>query len=241
MNKAPKFDRINDIFLGPLERPALKWLAAHMPPWMNPDILTGIGFLGAVIIFTGYALTSLNRGFLWLASFGFLVNWFGDSLDGTLARYRKIERPRFGFYIDHVVDCAASVLLLLGMGLSPYVNFTIASLTLISYLMVSILVYLLTIAKGVFRISSGKIGPTEIRAILIIANTITFFYSKPLFSSASGGLTIFDILMSILGVGLLVLFIVNALMEAKIINEQEQMELRAKKAKVEEMERTFTP
>ena len=100
--------RVNDILLGPIERPALNWLAAHMPAWMTPDGLTIIGVIGAVIILVSYGLSNLEPAFLWLASFGFFVNWFGDSLDGTLARYRKIERPKYGFFVDHTVDACRS-------------------------------------------------------------------------------------------------------------------------------------
>ena len=240
MKKTPDYERINDILLGPLERPALKWLAAKMPDWVTPDTLTGIGFFGSVVYFLGYALTGYGRGFLWLASLGFVINWFGDSLDGTLARYRKIERPRYGFFIDHVVDCISSVLLLLGIGLSPYANFTIASLGLISYLMVSVLVYLLTIAKGVFRISSGKIGPTELRVMLIIINTVAFFYSKPLFITQIGPITVFDILLGLIAVALFILFIYNALTEAKVIMELEQVEIKKKAIEKKEREKSLT-
>ena len=127
--------RVNRILLGPLERPALKWLAEHMPRWMTPDILTGIGFLGAVIIAVSYYLTNYNPAYLWLASFGFVVNWFGDSLDGSLARFRHIERPRYGFFLDHTLDSASETVIFIGLGLSPYVNLELAFLALVGYLL----------------------------------------------------------------------------------------------------------
>ena len=92
--------RVNDILLGPLERPVLKWLAAHMPTWITPDVCTAIGVLGAFGVGISYILSIYNKNFLWLASIGFFLNWFGDSLDGTLARHRHIERPIFGFFVD---------------------------------------------------------------------------------------------------------------------------------------------
>ena len=98
--------RVNDILLGPLERPALQWLAAHLPAWATPDMMTVIGIIGALVITLGYGLSQFHPAFLWLATLGFIINWFGDSLDGTLARIRHIERPKYGFYIDHVTDCA---------------------------------------------------------------------------------------------------------------------------------------
>src|SRR5512140_2984650 len=112
--------RVNDIFLGPLERPALKWLAERMPAWVTPDTLTLIGVLGAVLTLISYLLTNISSGFLWLAALGFVINWFGDSLDGTLARTRKIERPIFGFFIDHTVDAVNEMLIFFGLGLTPY-------------------------------------------------------------------------------------------------------------------------
>jgi phosphatidylglycerophosphate synthase len=117
--------RINDTVLGPLERPALKWLAAHQPAWVTPDILTAIGTLGAVVIFTGFILSNYDKNFLWLATLGFIINWYGDSLDGTLARYRHIERPRYGYFVDHTVDSFNEVLVFVGLGLSPYLRLTL--------------------------------------------------------------------------------------------------------------------
>ena len=236
--------RINDIFFGPLERPALQWLAKRMPAWVTPDTLTLFGLFGTILIFTSYALTGFNRHFLWLASLGYIINWFGDSLDGTLARYRHIERPRYGFMLDHLVDCFGSVLIVLGMGLSPFVNFTVASLTLITYLMVSILVYIVTITNGVFRISSGKIGPTELRVFLILANTVAFFYAKPLFTVAFGSFTIFDVLLAVMGIGLLVLYAVNSITESAKLAALEpataiiaQRKAEARQAKIEALAR----
>ena len=131
MGEMKPHQRVNDILLGPLERPALQWLAGHMPAWMNPDILTGIGMLGAAVVFAGYTLSNAHPAYLWLANLGFVINWFGDSLDGTLARYRHIERPKYGFFIDHTMDALSEVLVVAGLGLSPYVSFEIAMLALV--------------------------------------------------------------------------------------------------------------
>ena len=167
--------RVNDILLGPLERPALKWLAAHMPAWVTVDMCTIIGVIGTVVISGSYILSTWDRNFLWLASLGFVINWFGDSLDGTLARYRHIERPVFGFYIDHTVDAFSETLIFLGLGLTPYVNFSVACLALIGYLLLSVLTYIRTYVMGEFKISYGKLGPTEVRVLAIILNTYMYF------------------------------------------------------------------
>jgi archaetidylinositol phosphate synthase len=182
-----KQTRVNDILFGPLERPALKWLSEHMPNWISSDMMTGLGVIASIIIFLAYIM--VGRGgpdpkgnwFLMLASFGFFLNWFGDSLDGTLARYRHLERPRFGYYIDHSIDAFSAVMMFLGIGLAGLSDFTVATFTLIGYLLAMISVYLKTHVTGVFVMTNMKLGPTEIRVIAIIFNTLVFLRgNKPI-------------------------------------------------------------
>jgi phosphatidylglycerophosphate synthase len=213
---AKSHQRVNDILLGPLERPALQWLAEHMPPWMTPDLLSAIGVLGALLTFAGYALTGVASGFLWLASAGLVVNWFGDSLDGTLARYRRIERPKYGFFVDHTVDALSEAIVVLGLGLSPLVRFDLACLALIGYLLMSVLVYVRTVVDGVFRLSYGKFGPTEVRAILILVNTGVFFFGNPLILTRGDiSLTVFDVVVAFLAAALVVVFVVSTWQKAR--------------------------
>lgn len=207
--------RVNDILLGPLERPALKWLAAHMPPWMTPDILTLIGLGGSVLIFASYALTVVHPAFLWLASLGFVINWFGDSLDGTLARYRRIERPRYGFFVDHSVDAFSELLVVLGLGLTPFIRFDVAAVALIAYLMVSVLVYVRTYVEGVFQISYGKLGPTEVRLILVLINSFLFFVGNPAINLGVIRTTVFDLVIGALAAILFAIFISTSLRVAR--------------------------
>ena len=174
MTEKKEHVRINDIFVGPLERPALQFFAKNMPAWVTPDILTIIGIIGALIIAGGYILSSNNFAFLWLASLGYFINWFGDSMDGTLARYRKIERPRYGYYVDHIVDIVNEFFVIMALGISSLVNFEIAALALIGYLMLSAHTFLRTYVDDVFQISFGKLGPTEVRVIIVLINTIVF-------------------------------------------------------------------
>jgi len=200
--------RINDSLLGNLERRTLQWFAGKMPGWVTPDILTGIGLIATIIIFCGYWLSNVCPGFLWLASFGFLLNWFGDSLDGTLARYRKIERPKFGFYIDHTVDAIGQIFIIIGLGISPYVTFNVALLAVIGYLLLSVHVYIRTYVMGVFRISYYKMGPTEVRVILVLLNTAMFFAGIPKVEMLSMSFTLYDILMLAATGVMFVLFLV---------------------------------
>jgi len=215
MQNKQKHKRVNDILLGSLERPALQWLAAHMPSWVHSDLLTGLGFVGSLITFAGYILTNRNPNYLWLASVGFIVNWFGDSLDGTLARYRKAERPRFGFYIDHVIDVISSALVFISLGISPYVDITVACFALIGYLMLSTLVYITTYVNGVFKISYAGLGPTELRLMAIIANAVIFFIGNPVLSTPIGQLVLYDIIIAIIAGLLFTFFTVSALTQIK--------------------------
>lgn len=207
--------RVNDILLGPLERPALRWLAARMPGWVTPDVLTGIGILGSILIFASYCLSNIAVGFLWLASLGLVINWFGDSLDGTLARHRKIERPKFGFFIDHTVDAFSEMLVVLGLGLTPYVRFDVACLALIGYLLVSVLVYVRTYVEGVFKISYGKLGPTEVRVIIMLLNAAMFFTGAPELSWAQSLFTVYDLAVAIVAVVLFLIFAVSTVQGAR--------------------------
>ena len=180
-----KQTRVNDILLGPLERPALKWLSEHMPMWVSSDGMTALGVFASVLIFFAYFMVGQGElkgnWFLMLASFGFFLNWFGDSLDGTLARYRHLERPNFGYFIDHSIDAFSAVMMFLGLGLAGLSNFTVATFTLIGYLLAMISVYLKTHVTGVFVMTNMKLGPTEIRVIAIIFNTLVFFRgNKPI-------------------------------------------------------------
>lgn len=207
--------RVNDILLGPLERPTLKWLAAHMPAWVTPDICTLVGVLGALLTGVSYVLSAYNDGFLWLASLGFVINWLGDSLDGTLARYRKIERPIYGFFVDHTIDMFSVTIIILGLGLTPYVSFNIACLALIAYLLLCVLVFVRTSAIGEFKISYSKLGPTEIRVLLILLSVSMYFGGERLSSMRLGTLnpilfTPYDIIVSIVTVVMLCFFIVTA-------------------------------
>ena len=207
--------RVNEMILGPLERPTLQFFASKMPAWVNPDILLGFGLFGSLIIIIGYLLTNFNSAFLWLASLGFVINWFGDSLDGTLARYRKIERPKYGFFVDHTADSLSMVMVFVGLGFSAYVRLDIAALACIGYLLMSILTYIGAFVSGEFRISYAKIGPTEMRLIAIIVNILLFFFGNPQLRITSDySISAADITILIMAIALFVTFIISTLREA---------------------------
>ena len=215
MSEVREHTRINDILLGPLERPALQWLAAHMPAWVTPDICTATGVFGAIVTMVSYGLSNYSPNYLWLASLGFIIHWFGDSLDGTLARYRRIERPLYGYYIDHITDVICEVMIFLGLGFTPYVSFNIASLALIAFLLLSILVYLRTYVAAEFKISYGGLGPTEIRAVAILLNTLMYFFGIQSIVIIDVSVRIYDVFVSAIALLLLGFFINTALQEAR--------------------------
>lgn len=164
--------RIQTSFINGIEKRALVWLAKRMPRWVNSDMLTAVGTLGALIVAIGFALSCLNVQWLWLSSFGLLVNWFGDSLDGTLARVRDCQRPVYGYYVDHTVDCINEGLMFIGAGLSPFLHLDLALLAYAIYLVLTINVSINAHLKGEFRLTYFKLGPTEFRIIVIMANTL---------------------------------------------------------------------
>lgn len=157
------------LLAGP-ERRLLRWIAARLPGWITPDQLTALGVLAATATAAAYALSGLHPGWLWGASAALVVNWLGDSLDGTLARVRGTERPRYGYYLDHAVDAYATAAIGIGLGLSPYVSLGVALGLVVVYLALSINVYLESTVFGAFRLAYGRLGPTEVRLMLIAVN-----------------------------------------------------------------------
>lgn len=171
--------RVNDNLLGAIERPLLQWLVSRLPRAATPGLLTTIGGLGALATGAAYGLSNLDERFLCLASLGLAVNWFGDSLDGTLARFRRIERPVYGFFVDHATDAFSQTAVLLGFGLSPYVRFELACLLLIGLLLASVVAYIRAFLDNVFKITVSRIGPTEARLLLLITNIVVLIAGNP--------------------------------------------------------------
>jgi phosphatidylglycerophosphate synthase len=168
--------RIQTSFLNAAEKKALVWLAHRQPRWMTSDMLTYIGVLGAAICALGYALSNWSVYWLWLSSLGLVINWYGDSLDGTLARVRQLLRPKYGFFIDHSLDAITVCFMFLGGGLSPIFKMEVAMLMLIGYLVLSVYTYICTIIKDEFLLTyGGGFGPTEMRLVIILLNTVVMY------------------------------------------------------------------
>ena len=171
--------RIQPSVLNAVEKKVLVWLAERQPKWVTSDILTFIGIVGAVVIAAGYILSARNINFLWLSSLGFIINWYGDSLDGTLARVRKTQRPIYGYYLDHTIDAINEVMIFVGVGLSGLMHLEIALLALVMYLLMTINVSINAHLKKEFKLTYASMGPTEFRIIMIVINTL-FASIRPL-------------------------------------------------------------
>src|SRR5215208_6470299 len=163
--------RARRFLLAEPEARVLEWIAARLPTRVMPDHLTALGVLAALGIAGAYVLSNGDKTWLWAASALLLVHWLGDSLDGTLARVRKTERPRYGYYLDHLVDAFATAAIGIGLGLSPYMLLAVGLAIVIAYLILSINTDLETHAFGVFTLGYGRFGPTEARLMLIAVNT----------------------------------------------------------------------
>jgi len=179
--------RRNDGVLQFLERPALRWLAISMPRWVTPDMLTGIGFLGGIIAAAGYALAARDAAMLWLASAGIAVNWFGDSVDGTLARVRGIERPDYGFFIDNTVDILEYAVFAVGFGLSGYVRWELVLGTLAVFYAMMLIELVKARVTNIFQIAIAGVGLTEVRLGFIVVNAVMYWIPPQPF--AIGGLS----------------------------------------------------
>jgi phosphatidylglycerophosphate synthase len=162
--------------LAPAEKRVLIWLARHMPAWVNSDHLTVLALVAMLGAGLSYWLASATPAGLILATVFLAVNWFGDSLDGTLARVRDCQRPRYGFYVDHVVDQFGAAFLFGGLALSGYMHPAVAIGLLVAYFMLCGEVFLATNVLGTFRMSYFKMGPTELRILLAIGNVVAVFH-----------------------------------------------------------------
>jgi archaetidylinositol phosphate synthase len=171
---APK--RIQENLTAAAERRVLDWLCENLPMWWTPDRLTAVGFFGAMLVAIGYILSNFSPLWLWLSVGGYCFNWFGDSLDGSIARYRKIERPNYGYFIDHSLDALSNMLLIIGMGLSPYLRMDTALLGLSGYLLLSIHTFISAKLFGVMNLTYFGGGPTEVRIMLIVLTICMYIF-----------------------------------------------------------------
>jgi phosphatidylglycerophosphate synthase len=166
--------RVHRSALAEVEKRLLLWLAERVPAWINSDHLTILGFVAQIATGVCYALSRFQRAWLLAVIACLALNWFGDSLDGTLARVRGKQRPRYGFYVDHILDSIGSVALMAGLALSGYMSPWVAMGLLVLFLLLSIQSYLATYTLGEFHMSFWSFGPTELRVLLAVGNVALF-------------------------------------------------------------------
>ena len=168
--------RIQGSITAAREKELLIWMAKRMPSWVTADHLTLLGFGAQFLAGASYALSRWNRAALFAVIFFIVLNWFGDSLDGTVARVRQQQRPRYGFYVDHMVDTFGASFLMSGLAISGYLHWQVALAMLIAFLVLSIETYLATYCVDRFEMSHGLFGPTEIRILLIIGTLALYWH-----------------------------------------------------------------
>ena len=213
--------RLQQSFVAAAEKKTLLWLAERTPSWINSDHLTLLGFAAQCLAGVCYALARWNRCMLLAGIVCLALNWLGDSLDGTLARVRNRQRPRYGFYVDHIVDTFAAFFLMGGLALSGYVDPRIAFGMLIAFLMLSIEAYLATYTLGQFQLSYWKFGPTEIRLLLALGNLALLRW--PTAKILGAQVRVFDLggCIGIAGMGLML--IVSSIQHTVTLYRQEKI------------------
>jgi len=167
--------RIQTSLLNGVEKKALVYMAERMPKWVTSDMLSGIGIIGAVLIAAGYLLSDKSIQWLWLSSLGLVIHWFGDSMDGTLARVRNKQRPLYGYYLDHTLDVITEGIMFLGIGLSGLMQMWVAMMVFILYLAMTLNVSINAHLKSEFKLTYLHLGPTEFRAVVIVMNTFYIY------------------------------------------------------------------
>ena len=217
--------RIQTSLLNAAEKRVLVWLAKRQPGWVTSDMLTFLGVAGAAVCALGFILACRNVYWLWLSSLGLVINWYGDSLDGTLARVRNTQRPVYGFFIDHTLDAVTICIMCIGAGLSPMLRLDVALLVLAGYLCLSVYTYIGAILKGEFRLTYSSFGPTEFRLIVILINTLYMYTSwvddrYSLFGIEYG---VFDVVGFIIAVLLFVIYFIQFAKDKKVLAKQDPL------------------
>jgi archaetidylinositol phosphate synthase len=219
--RAVEATREPSFLLAKPEKRLLTRIAAHVPRRFLPDDFTALGVLAALGVCAAYQLSNDSLDWLWVASALLVVQWLGDSLDGTLARVRKIERPTYGYYLDHLVDAIATAAIGIGLGLSPLMLLSIGTLIVVGYLILSINVYLESYAFGRFSIGYGLIGPTEVRLILIALNTVVALGAGLDFVAVDLRLTVFDVIGLGIAAAMLALLVGRAARNLRALAQSE--------------------
>ncbi len=208
-------NRIQTNLLAKSERRLIDYLCPRIPLRVTPDCLTALSFCGSLLSFVSYAAAKFDPAWLFIASLGLVIYWFGDSLDGSLARYRKIERPRYGYFIDHSVDALCNLAVMSGLGLTSYVSMPVALLALIGYYLLGIHVFLSAYVTDEFRLTFLFAGPTELRLLLIVLNTIIFLVGHWVLPIQDASISVYDVPVGFAAITLMALFVLMTAAKAR--------------------------
>ena len=204
------------------ERRLLNWLCRQLPGWLTPDYLTAIGLGGAVLAAGGYAASNWRREFVLVACVGVVINWFGDSLDGSLARHRGIERPRLGYFIDHSIDALSTVFILVGIGASHYASMTAALSALVGYLLISMHVFLKNHVTGQMQLSFLSCGPTEMRITVVLLTLIAYLIGVNHFQLFGVEAWPYSLILYAFGVVIIPIFVKDTLNTVQLLQRQDR-------------------
>lgn len=210
--------RIQENVLAVQERRLLNWICPRLPAWVTPDKLTVLALVGAVFVFGGYAASHLDPDWLWLSVAGYSIHWFGDSLDGSIARFRSIERPRYGYFVDHSADVLGALFIVGGIGVSPYVRVDVALVALAGYYMLAAHAFILARVTSELKLSYVAAGPTELRLLLVGLTVAMYVFGQS--GQRFWSLGMFDLFVGAVGVILIVVFVFQTLVTARRLDRQ---------------------
>jgi len=204
-------ERVNESLTSGWEERNLPRMANALPRWVHPDHMTLLGLIAAVMIAVGYFLTRVSPVWLLFVNLGLFLHWFGDSLDGTLARVRNEERERYGYFVDHLCDAWSAFIIALGLGGSPLMKLWVALFAVLCYLMMNVYTHVETYVRGTFQLSHAGMGPTEVRILVGLLNVVVMFWNPTVLSVRGTGLTLLDGIAIGVGVLLVGVFLVQSI------------------------------
>jgi phosphatidylglycerophosphate synthase len=213
--------RVHKSLTAEVEKRVLVWMAERTPRAISSDHLTALGFVAQLLAGAAYALAAFDPRALWLVNFFLVLNWLGDSLDGTLARVRDQQRPRYGFYVDHMADTFGALALMAGLACSSYVHWQISAGMLMCFYVLSIESYLATYTMGRFHLSQGIFGPTEIRILLAMGNVVLLVH--PHASIASRRFLLFDVGGAVAIAGMAFMAVAAAIQHTVVLYREEEL------------------
>lgn len=222
METEKRAKRVIQTLTGPWEKRVLPRMARALPPWVNSDHLTVLGIFAGFVIFAGFMLLRSSRWWIMLSNAGFVLHWWADSLDGTLARVRHREREKFGYFVDHVCDAFTVALISMGLALSPLVHLGVGLSVAMGYLLMNVYAHIEAYVDHVFKISYGRLGPTELRILYMAVTTIGAFWNPVLFRAFGYGFTVADVLAFAAGAGLMTVFVVLSIRTAIRLDRQDR-------------------